>query len=84
VSILFEKEVMENLATFQERLIGLRIEKGLLQKDCAKGCGMSVRGYQFYESGDREPSATSLVSISRFFNVSVDYLLGRSEVREIR
>ena len=56
----------------------LREEKGLTMKDVASGVGLPYTTYVNYEKGAREPSSETLIKIARFFNVSVDYLIGRT------
>lgn len=70
--------------TFSERLITLRKERNLTQKQVYEGVKMSVAAYQRYEYGVREPSYKKLIALADFFNVSLDYLCGRSEVAEKR
>ena len=60
------------------RLDELKASRKLLQKQIAEGAGIPLRTYQRYENGEREPSASTLVALSDFFNVSTDYLLGLS------
>ncbi len=55
----------------------LREVKGLNMAQAAKELGMAYTTYVSYEKGDREPNSESLVLLANFFNVSVDYLLGR-------
>lgn len=62
---------------FSERLKQLRSEKQILQKDIAKYLEVTVRTYQYYESGELEPDLEKLVKLADLFNVSTDYLLGR-------
>ena len=62
-----------------ERLHSLRKEQMLTQTDAAKAAGISMKSYCRYESGEREPTASVLVRIADFYNVTTDYLLGRSE-----
>lgn len=62
-----------------ERLLLLRNEKNLRQSDVAKGIGTALYTYQRYEYGEREPSASVLKAIADFYDVSADYLLGRSD-----
>ena len=62
-----------------DRLDELKVSRNLLQKQVAEGAGIPLRTYQRYENGEREPSASTLVALSDFFNVSIDYLLGRSD-----
>ena len=63
------------------RLRELRLEKGLLQSDIAKIIGKKDRIIGFYESGERDPSTETLSILADFFDVSIDYLLGKSNVR---
>ena len=64
---------------FNERLRELRLFSACTQKEIAAQLGISVRTFQAYEHGDREPSLNTLIKIADFFEVSLDYLLGRSE-----
>ena len=63
------------------RLRELRIEKGLLQSDIAKIVGKKDRIIGFYETGERDPSTETVLKLAEFFNVSTDYLLGKSDIR---
>ena len=65
--------------SFPERLIFLRKSKGLTQKQVYEAIGMSALGYQRYEYGSREPAFQQLISLADYFNVSLDYLVGRSD-----
>jgi repressor LexA len=58
------------------RLKELREMRGLYQGDIAKILGISTPAYSYYESGKRNMSAETAQKLARFFNVSVDYLLG--------
>ena len=64
---------------FQERLRLLRTEKGVSQKQVAEKLGITEVGYQNYEVGRRKPNFDIIPSIADFFNVSLDYLVGRSD-----
>lgn len=63
------------------RLRQLRLEKGLLQSDIAKIISKSERTVGFYETGERDMGTETLAILSDFFNVSIDYLLGKSDIR---
>lgn len=63
------------------RLKDLRIEKGLLQSDIAKIINKSERTVGFYESGERDMNTETLAILADFFNCSIDYLLGKSDIR---
>lgn len=69
---------MEILA---RRLRQQRKERNLRQEDIAAELGLSTNGYQRYELGEREPVASVLKNMADFFNVSADFLLGRSDRR---
>lgn len=70
------------MADLSERLRRLRGERGLKQKDIADHFGQSLRAYQYYEAGTRHPEYLHLLALADFFDVSLDYLTGRSETRE--
>ena len=61
------------------RLKELRKAKGLTQSELAKVIGYSSLSYARYEKGEREPDIRTLCELADYFNVSVDYLLGRTE-----
>lgn len=71
------------MATFSSRLQDLRKERNLKQREMAKICGLKLRGYQGYEYGECYPNVPGLVFLADYFNVSLDYLMGRSDRREI-
>ena len=62
---------------FGKQLKGLRNQKGLKQTDMATLLGITVRAYQNYELAAREPSLSVLIALADFFDVSLDYLVGR-------
>lgn len=55
----------------------VREQKNLTQKDCADIFGVTLRAWQTYEQGVSEPKYEVLCKIADFFNVTLDYLLGR-------
>jgi len=65
------------LASFSVRLKELRKAKKVKQYDVAYYLGISERGYQNYEIGKREPNHETTIKLADYFQVSVDYLLGR-------
>lgn len=67
------------MANLDERLQQLRSEKNLLQKDIAKDNNLSLRAYQYYERGQSDPTSKVLIKLADYFNVSLDYLVGRSD-----
>ena len=68
------------MTTFNDRLKALRKQKGLSQRALAEKLEMSKSAVSMYESGFREPDHETTEKIADFFNVDVDYLLGRSNV----
>jgi transcriptional regulator with XRE-family HTH domain len=69
------------MPTFGERLKKLREERQLSQSDLGKTFNLSQSTIAYYESGKKQPYPNMLEKFSDYFNVSVDYLLGRTEVR---
>ena len=66
---------MEN--KFSEIFKSLRLESGLGQELLAKNLKVSKGIISLWENGLREPTMYSLISIANFFNVTIDYLVGR-------
>lgn len=64
---------------FDDRLKNLRIERNLNMRQASIALGMPYTTYVGYEKNEREPNSESLVLIANYFNVSVDYLIGRSD-----
>ena len=67
---------------FAERVRILRKERGLSQPAVAEQIGLSMRGYQSIELGS-PPRYGSIFRIAEFYDVSVDWLMGRTERREV-
>ena len=63
----------------KNRLRELREAKKLYQKDMARFLNVAVSTYSYWEKGTYEPDQEVLSKLADFFNVSVDYLLGREE-----
>lgn len=63
------------------RLKELRENKGITQRQLSEETGMSFQSISFYEHGEREPGVKALISLADYFNVSIDYLVGRSDER---
>lgn len=64
---------------FGERLKQLRAVKNLTQKQLAIETETSERGIQNYEMGLRKPAFDVLIALADYFDVSLDYLVGRSD-----
>ena len=70
---------MSNLAL---RMKQLRKERKLKQQELADEFSIKLRTYQGYEYGESYPEVAKLLAIANFFDVSLDYLMGLSDVRE--
>ena len=68
------------MSKFSERLRLLRTTKGLSQQEFAKQIKVSKSSINMYERGEREPGLETLERIADYFNVDMDYLLGKSDV----
>ena len=69
------------LPRFSLRLKELRKEKGTKQKEMGKLLGLTEAHYQRVEYGWVNVSATTLEFLADYFEVSTDYLLGRTDDR---
>lgn len=56
-----------------------RKQMKITQKQAAAAANVSERNYQDYEYGKVTPSATVLIALADYFDVSLDYLVGRSD-----
>lgn len=61
------------------RLKELRKKKGMSQLRLATELNTTQNTISRYETGEREPGIDELIKIAEYFNVSVDYLIGRTE-----
>ncbi len=67
----------------KEKLKEIRERTGMNKKEFAEYIGIKYTTYNNYETGAREPSSDFLILISSKFDVSIDYILGLQEDREI-
>jgi len=65
-----------------KRIRDLREDKDLNQTEVAKILGMSQTGYSKYETGENDIPTAILIKLARFYNTSVDYLLGETDNRD--
>jgi len=72
------------MPTFGERLKQLRQEKSLTINESANQFGIQYRSYQRYESNNSTPKYELLIQIADYYNVSLDWLTGRSNERDIQ
>ena len=66
---------------FSDRLKQLRNKKGILQRELAEQLNLSRVAITQYENGNRFPDQDTLNKIADYFNVSLDYLLGRTNIK---
>lgn len=70
---------MFNLLKFSNRLKQLRKEKKLKQSDMAELLELTTRHYQRYETGEVDPPTSKTIFLANYFDVSIDYLVGRTD-----
>ena len=66
-----------------KRLKACRKEKGVTQIQVATYCDITEKAYQNYELMTREPKLEILLKSAEFYGVSVDYLVGRTDKKEL-
>ncbi|HGI2032318.1 TPA: helix-turn-helix domain-containing protein [Streptococcus agalactiae] len=72
---------MKGINMFPERFKNLRLEANLTQKQLASILHTSQQNIGFYEKGKRKPKNEILTEIASYFNVSTDYLLGNTNIK---
>lgn len=70
---------MKNENNFSNRLLQCRKDMGLSQKALATTLGISDAAITMMEKGKRYPSFEILIALADYFDVSLDYLVGRSD-----
>ena len=68
---------------FTSRIRALRKEAGEKQEETASSIGLTVRQYQRYEAGEQNPNLENFCALADHFGVSLDYLAGRTDVRQV-
>lgn len=81
-SIVLLNTIMGDKMYFQ-RLRDLREDKDLLQTDIAKLLGIQQTVYSRYERGFQNIPIEHLLTLADFYNVSVDYILGRTNNKKV-
>ena len=71
------------MATFGERFKQLRLQKGLTQDKLAHSFSLNKSSISRYEKDSQIPENPALQDFADFFDVSMDYLLGRSDVQNL-
>lgn len=73
--------ILKNI--FAERVKNLRLEKNIKQSELGKAVGLSDNAISDIERGYRLTTMEKLYTLAEYFEVSVDYLMGRTDKREI-
>lgn len=71
------------MSNFGERLKYLREKYKMYQSELAEKLNLAPSTISMYERGDRDPDTSTLSKIADIFNVTTDYLLGRTENENI-
>ena len=66
---------------YYQRLRDLREDNDLTQKVVAETLGMTVQQYSLYERGDREIPFHHVITLAKFYNVSIDYIAGLTNTK---
>ena len=65
-----------------KRIKDLREDTDLLQKDIAGILGISQQYYSEYENGKRTITISHLITLAKYYDVSIDYLVGLSNFKD--
>lgn len=65
-----------------ERIRALREDNDLTQKEIASILNMSQTGYSKYETGENDVPTKILIDLAKYYNTSIDYLLGITDIKE--
>lgn len=71
---------MKELEILSKNLKSLRKEYGYTQSDIAEALGITYQSYQAYELGITTPTLKNFIKIAEFFDVSLDFLIGKKEI----
>lgn len=69
------------MAEIKDRILDLRIENSLTQGQMAKIFDVGISTISMWEQGQRIPRPNTLQEICDYFNVDMDYLMGRSDIK---
>ena len=77
----FVQSILESVIIMQkyQRIRDLREDADLTQKQVGEAINVPQRTYAYYESGQRMVPPQVLCALADFYNVSVDYILGRTD-----
>lgn len=68
---------------FYQRLSDLREDRDLPQRIVAAQLGITTQQYSLYERGDREIPFHHVITLAKFYNVSIDYIAGLTNNKKI-
>ena len=74
--------IVRGVIAVYPRIRDLREDKDLNQTQVAKMLGMSQTGYSKYETGENDIPTQVLIQLARYYNTSIDYLLGETRERK--
>lgn len=78
----YEKIILKGVKiNMYHRIRDMREDRDLNQTQVAKFLGMSQTGYSKYETGENDIPTSVLIRLARFYNTSIDYLLGETDVQ---
>ena len=66
-----------------QRIQDLRIDSDLSQKQLSEILHISQRSYSHYETGSRNIPVEMLIRLANYYDISVDYLVGRTDKKEM-
>ena len=82
--VYFDKITLHCVRCFMKtRLRDLREDNDLTQEECAKIAFISKKSYIRYEKGERVPPIDTMKTLAEYYNVSLDYLVERTDKKEI-
>lgn len=67
------------MTVFSERLRELRTQNKVMVKEIAELLKITARNYQRYEKGEIDPPTSKTIFLANYFDVSIDYLVGRTD-----
>jgi len=67
------------MSKFVERLVKLRQEEKISQRQLAESTGISKSAIAHYEAGENAPTMHCLIALSRYFGCTIDYLVGEKD-----
>ena len=74
-----KSSIIKKMNKFKDRLKEIRLEKEMTRKQLADVLFVSERLISYWENGNRECNFDTLIRLADIFNITIDYLLGRSD-----